>query len=702
MADTATSKAYTGTVSEDKRRDPETYQRTRWIAQQFDRYQTYWQPDLERFVMNARMLWGLQFGQWPASVVQRMLDQGRRPSTFNVLLDKAETFIGSVIGNGFEPRYSPSQGRLDTLTLKLQDMYYSDRALMDWERTEIETLLDSSCGVGYESMQISSKYHELGNIAFIKRNPRRILLDPSWHDSNVDNLRSFMTWGRFSTEEIMDMFEVHSERLKELRDREAREGINYGENIGITDYKSIDQKWGDEHLVMEIHWVEKKKRQWEYDKKNHCTFPDTGHTFHSKEDIAAKTRYIQMMELNQNDITYVNQIKVSKFIQAVAPTLDPELMLIDGKDIVQCGNCNLFPLGMKLEGQYQGLVDRISDLQRAINKAEMNIEDQQQRSARGSFLLDKALAGGDADLEEQIESAWNDTGARIWVAEGSTADLGQHGGILELAPSHVSNDVFNQQERRYRLIDKFSKVPAAMDARTESSQEPNKMFENKVAIGQIGQKFYSKIYEQHKKDKAMAYARQAKITYSGSEREFSSKGSEPPFTINRQNVNEDTGNNEVYDDIAALPEMKVAMVPAKDGVNLRMQMRDDYSVILQAVQADPNNRLLVLTLLDGIMDTITLPEDKKEELDKTIYLLKMDAAFQVMGRVKQGMAQGQPQQPGLPPPGGQPSPDQLNQMIKGQGQPVPGMGEDGQVPQQSSARRMSSQEMMVGTPQQKP
>jgi hypothetical protein len=681
-------------VDPSQRLDQTTHKRVLWLEEQRQRYEQFWQPDLERFTINARALWGLNYGQWSAAAVQKLLDEGRRPQTYNILLDKAETFIGSVIGNGFEPRYSPAQGEIDSLTLKLQDMYYSDKSLMVWKMAELECLLDSSCGVGYESIWISDKFHSLGNIAFVKRNPRRILLDPSWKDSDPDNLRSYFTWTRMSVDEIMYTFPVQSERLKDLRARELRDGINYGENIGIADYQTAAQKWDDAHLITEFHWIDKKKRQWEYDKKNHCDFPETNYPFHSKEDLNLKMRYVQMMGLSQNDITFVTQNKVTKYIQAVCPSLDAEIKLIDGKDIVQVGNCNLFPLGMKMEGQYQGMVDRMIDLNRSINKGEMNIEDIQQRSAKGFFLLDKALTGGDPELEADIENAWNDAGGRAWVSEGSTADLGQHGGVIEMSPSRVSNDIFTQQQRRYSLADKFSKVPAAMESRTEFAGEPNSMFENKVAVGIIGQRFYMELFEMHKMRKAMAYARQAKITYSGATREFGGMAGQKPFKINRKKENFETGKMEILDDIGCLPEMKVTMIPSKDGINIRSQLRSDYSVILQAVQADPNNRLLTLAVLDAVLETTPLPDESKESFKRAIKLLQMQAALMVAASIKATQAQMNP----MPQNAGQ-------QLVAGAqqraGLPQPPMeGNPENVSQQSSTRNMTDEEMRIGTPQQ--
>jgi hypothetical protein len=254
--------------------------------------------------------------------------------------------------------------------------------------------------------------------------------------------------------------------------------------------------------------------------------------------------------------------------------------------------------------------------------------------------------------------------------------------------------LFQQQERRYVLADKLSKVPAALESRSQF-KEPNKMFENKVAVAKVGQTFYTKIYEKFKQDKAQAYILQAKITYAGSPREFGGIDGKESFIINQAAQNPETGETEIQDDIASLPEMKVSTVPAKDGINLRMQLRDDYSSILQAVQADPNNRLLTLSILKAILSTTPLEDDDKEEFDKAIHLLQMQAGLQVLASIKQIQQSMNPQ----------PQPGQAMGALQGQGGqqqvlPQPQKGQEQEVPQQASQREMTDKEMKKGTPQE--
>jgi hypothetical protein len=638
------NKDYTGGVV--KHTDEASHSRVQWMQSKFTRYEDFWQPDLARYTNNARALWGINFGQWHPRVVEEMRKQGRKPKTHNIILDKVEKFIGNMLSNGYDVRYSPAQGNIDSLVLKLQDMYYSDEALMEWGTAETEVLWDSMAGVGYESMQISNKYHDLGNIAWVKRNPRRILLDPTWKSTDVDLLKNYFTWGRFTVDQICDLFPIHSERIKDLKDREAKEGIDYGENEGgVANYDSTYTKWADDHLVYEYHFIEKKKREWEFDRKNNCPFPETNEPFGSPADRAQKYQYIQLMGLRNEDITFVTQDKVTKYIQACCPTLDSELVLLDGKDLIQVGNCNLFPLGLKSEGQYMGYVDRVMDLQQSYNKRQNWKEDIMMTAARGKVIMDESLAGTDGEKKTEIQEQYNKPNDITWV---QGLDMGGKNMIIPINATPIANDIFQMDRQDLEEFDRFIPGNAATDGRMQHSREPNSMFQSKIEVGQISMRLASTLWESHKKRKAMAYAKQAKITYAGTPRDFGNKSGVDSSRINDIQEQPD-GSRKILDNIALLPDVKVTMVQSKDGVNIRTQTREDLGQLAEFIGKDPNNRLASLVIAGEIIDTVALPDESKESIKKAFDLMIQAAGLDVIAHIKQSEAALNPK-PAEPPP----------------------------------------------------
>jgi hypothetical protein len=316
------------------------------------------------------------------------------------------------------------------------------------------------------------------------------------------------------------------------------------------------------------------------------------------------------------------------------------MFLASGIDRIQTNNCNIYPIGNNFYGQFRGVVDDLHDVQLDFNKGQMNIIDMQTRTAKGAFILDEALTGGSEQKKREIESQWNDPAARIWVEEGSTNELGAHGGMLEIRGVQPTPDMFNQTNKALDLADWLSAMPAAMDSRTESNTESGKLYQSKVQVGLIGQKYGMKIFERHKKEKALAYFLQAKITYSGYPRSFSKSGEKDnALEINVPAI-DPIGRRVIINDISKIPEMKVILIPSTSGINIRTELRGQYTEALQVLN-DPKDRLAKLILLNAIFDTQDMPEDKKTEINKAIQMLITEEAMAITMRLTQGKMQMQ-------------------------------------------------------------
>lgn len=621
--------------------DDNSYARVKWLLDMFTRYEDYYRDEVSRIIRNERMYWGVNYGQWPAYVVEKMKEQGKRPHQYNVIAKKIESQIGSYIANGFDMKYMTVNGKKTEWSMHLQDMAYSDKSNCDWESSELVALRDMFVMVGYERMFISDRFDaEFGNIAFEPMRSSHVYVSPSWKTPNAWDITDYFEWGRYRVSEIVDMFPKKRDDLKEWKFREEYSGIDFGEyQGGVQRYRTTDEKWGDYHRVITFHHVVKKERMWEYDLVNRCLFPETGFEAGTKEDREAKQAYMQEYGVQEGQYTTVRQVKREKRIEVICPTLHNEMFLASGKDRIQTNNCNIYPIGNQLYGQFRGVVDDLHDVQVDFNKGQMNILDMQSRTAKGAFALDEALAGGDESKKREIESRWNDPAARIWLAEGTTAELGPHSGIIELKSHPPTPDMFNQSARTLDLADWLSQTPAAMDARSESTTESGKLYQSKVQVGIIGQKYGMKIYERHKREKMMAYVIQAKLTYSGYPRSFNKNGSDDALEINKPAI-DPMGRRVMINDISKMPEMKVMLIPSTSGINIRTELRAQYTEVLPILK-DPKDRLLVLEFIGGIFETQDMPEEKKKNIEKIIKMLQMEEAIAITLRLAQGKMQMQ-------------------------------------------------------------
>jgi hypothetical protein len=135
--------------------DEPKYVRNRWLLDMFNRYEEYYRNEIQRMITNQKMYWGINFGQWPAAAVEKLILQGRKPPTFNILASKIEKQIGSYLSNGFDLKFETRNGKESHWSLSLMDMLVSDKNICDWESSEIIALRDMHCMVGYERMFVS-------------------------------------------------------------------------------------------------------------------------------------------------------------------------------------------------------------------------------------------------------------------------------------------------------------------------------------------------------------------------------------------------------------------------------------------------------------------------------------------------------------------------------------------------------------------
>lgn len=613
--------------------------RVELLQRQFTNYENYHQKDLTRFIRNARMYWHIEFGMWPEAVVEKLRSEGRRPPTFPVIPDKIETLIGSYISNSYDIKMVPDDGALDELSMKVMDMYLSDKNKMDWECSHIVALLDSMIGVGYERFYLTDLVDDFGNLAMESLNPRYTLLSPAWKSNYARDLDDYFTWSMQSASEIVKKNPKHSERLLELYERERMDGIDYGVNVGgAPRYRDADQKWMAGHKVIEFHHVDRVDRMCEYDLKNRTFFPDTGFKPNSQDDRAVKLEYIKIMGLDPDrDVKWLKEKKNIKYIETIVPSIDMELQLKNGKDTIQSNGVNLYPLGVRYWGQFMGLVvDRLYDVQQGINKDEMNIQDILQRAAKGAFIMDAGLFGGDARIEDEIRANWNDSAAKIVVDEGATSRYPN--GLQALPGATPTPEMFRNTDRYYDHADRFSKVSSAQDSRTEGRNESGKLFNMKFEASKLQQIYPKKFYERHIKAIAEGWLYAAKHSYAGIRRTFSDQ-KDGTFDVNVPGVDTMTGNPVVINDIATLPRMKITMAPSENGLNMRLQRRNEMGELLGLVEKDPNDRLLKLIFMKATLKTMEFGDEYKNEVEIATKMLLESAALQQITQIKQLQSQ---------------------------------------------------------------
>ena len=605
--------------------DDSKHARSMWLQNLFVKYENYYRNEIDRMIRNQNMYWGVNYGQWPSWVVEKLKEQGRVPPTYNIIAKKIESNIGNYLANGFDLKFSTVSGHKSDWAMHLKTMALSDKRNCDWQTSENVCLRDNHCMVGYERMRISDRLDPVfGNIAFEVLPPTHIYISPSWKSQHAFDIRDYFEWGFFTVGELIELYPHIESELKEWRDRELLTGVDFGNYAGgVQRWSTVEQKWGSAHRVITFHSTRKYEREWEYDLLNHCPFPENGFKVGSDEDRQEKQKYIEQNGIQDKYVT-VKQKKTDKYIEMIVPSINNELFIVKGKDRIQTNNCNIYPLGNQFYGQYRGFVDDLYSTQDDVNVGNMRIMDIQARSAVDARFLDKALVHGDEELMHEIEAMVNRPGANIWVDEGVMNELGANGGIVPIKPSSPTPDMFALPDKRLSLAD-YLTTPAASEARNDVTNPSGKLFQSQVAVAQVGQKYPLAILERHKREKMQAYAIQARITYSGYPRTFTETIGGEPIEINIPG--EDPMGNRVWiNNIDKMPDMTVTVTPAQNGFDLKEDRRTNYGQALQYL-TDPADRLLKLIAMERVFDTIEGTDEEKEEFQRAITMLKTNAAM---------------------------------------------------------------------------
>ena len=641
------------------------------LKSDFEAKRAYFEKDRARYIECARMYWGLDYGQYPAQVVNMLLEQGRQVPTLNVMANKMDGLRGSLLRNQFDMKYVPISGELDELSLAIQDMYYSDKDDMNWDFSYNVFLRDFLIQYGVEWMHIDTENSPFGNIAFKPDIAYNHYPDPGWKTPFIKDLRNLVKVGWYTAEELKEIYPKKDGELREayLRQLYASKSEQYQQHETGPPYQNIDHIWGSKQRVIERHEIICKNIDWEYNVRDGEWFPETGFKPGTPEDRASKEHYIEQRGLARvDDIRWLPKKDRRYHIKTICDAYDT--VLEDKDSIIQIGYIPCFMTGpAKMGSQWRGLGDLSKDIQQNLNKYLMMMQEILDRSARGGMFINERIVSGDDHMKQYVESHWNDSSPRIWV-KPDVDDMSKY--IKEFPASHIPNDLMAFHTLMNDYSDKLTYQTPAAEGRSESSKESGKLFQSKFEAHVIARGAIDKALEMHWHAKAEAYLAQSKITYSGVPREFSTRDGKKRFIINEQVP---VG---LRNDISKLGRHRVILVPSDKGVDVRINQRGIF-VELKNTTRDP----LMAADYDGrIIETLEMSDDYKAEFKQDIELIKEEARVAKKFNILQMTVQSQQLQA-------------QQQAQQGQQQQVEG---GGPPPQITQGGELSLEQGVQGTP----
>lgn len=613
------------------------------IESEFNRKYDYFRVDRDRFIEHAKLYWAVDYGQWPIEVVQRLMDENRQAPTFPMLTQKMDGLRASLLRNQFDIKYEPMEGSIDEMSLAAQNMWYSDKNSMHWDYSYNVFLRDFLVQWGCERMVIDKTLHPLGNISFKPESPILLFPDPNWRTDDDNDLNLLDKVGYFTGDELKHMFPEKERELEFVRLQNLYKHAYYGERESGPPHQFVDAKWGNKQRVIERHEMIEEEREWEHDITSGIVpFPETGFKNGSKEDIEAKRHYMLVNEINPENIKFIKTKHKRYHVTTICH--DYNIILEDKDSPIQIGRLPFFLTGPARYGsQFRGIPDLAKDTQLNLNKYMMMMEEILNKSARGGFFIDPAIVGGEEDRMEEVEMEWNNPAARIWTKDGALS-VAREKYIQEFPSAHIPNDLVGFKRQMDEFFDKLTHQTPTAEGRQESAKESGKLFQSKFEATVIARGTIDRQLEQHQQNKAEAFVKQAKLTYSGVPREFNDRHG-GKFTLN-----EPRGDG-IHLDISSLPRQKVIIMPSQKGVDVRINQRGLFAELKQTTQ----NPLMHAIYDQQILNTLEMTDDQREEAMEALSLLRERAATQEklliaqgkmqLAQMGQSAMQGQPQLP---------------------------------------------------------
>jgi hypothetical protein len=248
------------------------------------------------------------------------------------------------------------------------------------------------------------------------------------------------------------------------------------------------------------------------------------------------------------------------------------------------------------------------DPQKDINYAKSKIQEMFASSTGGATVYNKEALQGDSE-QKDFEANRNDP-TRAFGINGKPNEFSK-----PLADGNINPELIRMAgPESFDAADRVSNVSAAMQSMTQSASEPNILFENKLKVNKIGSLTKAQRVKKLRESMATAYFWQAQITYSGSERVFTSKDGKK-----RAVLNEDLGDGTMRNRVEDIPLCSVTITEAPGNLTRNLRQRAEISSILGSIPKD-GYREHVAIMLGHLFMTTGLSEDQKAQMEEATAL----------------------------------------------------------------------------------
>lgn len=586
----------------------------------------------KRSYRNWQQYFAVEKSQWPEITRMKLAEQNRHAAQYNIIGPKVDALVGSLMQEQFDLDWKPIEGSRNSLTEAVKDSYYTDKEIGNYDKQFEAVVRDAMIYLGVMKISMSDRHNPLKNIAMRRVEPGFVVFDNTWISDDDDECDRAWEIFHLSAEEIAQKYNVMNPQLDEQIKMERSAGISFEENYTDPNQILMDSRRGHLHRVIEHHYIEKINTTrvigQRMDSERWIPFPIT-------DDKAKLEKY--MTDNNIDPMTMMDSPYTDRIhkIQTIAPEIVEEKVLEQGVSRVQTKRLPYIQLtANRAFGQNKGIVDDLYDIQQTINKRESKLTDMISTATGGGKLVNKDLFDSPAKRERFRKKA-NDPGYVEFV-DGD--EMTKERAIQYINSAQYPSQIIDQLTRMWDIVDRVSKVPAALEAISENSNESGILFERKVQVARINTiTLMNRVRDFYKKG-AEGYYWQWQTAYNGPERMMSTADGKHMAVLNRRVYNQEDGKIYIQNRPDQVPRCHVIATESKSSPNKVIRDRAIYSELYNlSTQTNPEYASL---FFEKILETMELDDQSKGRVKEISQLQQIRDKLRITTEMSNLVAQG--------------------------------------------------------------
>lgn len=606
---------------------------------------------------NWRAYDATEFGQFDEQALALLIQEGRPPTSFNIIKRYIDTITGSILADGYDIHYETELGDENNAAVLFNELYLEDRDLGNFLGEYLEMVRAGFIYRGWLEMYIDRSRDPRGRVGLRYTSADRVSADPDWTTHRVKDNKAIYINNWMSPKQILERFKKKTpEIVNAIQLYEQAKGGD-GEIRELDKLFDLSPEFYDEqnglYLVSSKLYLEKERKDKLFDLQTQQFLPDL-----PPEDLEAFMFAAQMggskIEVIPADVTIC---KVKTF----APAISLDLELEKGNHPIQTGGYPLFCFSSDcINGRPNTPTDQLYDIQVTINKRESTKTHVFMTTSYNTLLVEED-ATSDPEDAIKIAKGKNRPGAGYLVTPGTNRE----GKIKYMEKNSPPGELMSDQQYLVNLADKLTPSVPALQGLGEEG-DSGVLFQAKVAQAQIGIQIPSKFLKALWNEIGDAYFYAAQQTYTYP-MVFNSKRLDTKFILNMEGG--------IW--MEEIPRMRVTVTQSPTSETYRRQLIQQYVALNQYIPGGLTRQALARLVVKS------LPNVPDEELDKLAETAKLEEELQKEGTLLQlegikmqrqqqmAMAQGQAMgmMPGVPAQG--PPPQEMLAQILGGGLQAP-------------------------------